>query len=93
MSSTDSKVIDEKVEVNTVINHKEDASDILDHDLARLNTIEDSKTSHVIWLICICVSVGGFLFGNFPFHVPLPLLVQVSLGTPMTFFCLSASDS
>lgn len=38
--------------------------DVVDQDFATLNTIEDTQTSKVVWLIAICVSVGGFLFGE-----------------------------
>ncbi|OAL35677.1 hypothetical protein AYO20_05058 [Fonsecaea nubica] len=57
MSANEKEIVEKSAQT---ILHEEN---VLDKDIAALNTIEETQTSRVVWLIAICVSVGGFLFG------------------------------
>lgn len=61
MSSVEEKVFEKE---NAIIHDEDINSETA--EIAALNSIEDTQTSKVVWLIAVCVSVGGFLFGISP---------------------------
>jgi hypothetical protein len=52
----------EIVEKDQAFSHQEEISQET-REIVALNSIEDTETSRVVWIIAVLVSVGGFLFG------------------------------
>lgn len=69
---------EEFVEKDVAVAHHDEVSNELKQIVA-LNSIEETPTSRVVWAIAVCVSVGGFLFGESRLRFTSPYLTTSRL--------------